>query len=128
MDHVSAQAERHTPGGINPRIKVIQASLWAMLQNSAPKLVSFGAFLILASFLTPDEIGIAAAIAAILALAELICEQGFGDALVQRRQLTDADLNFAFWAVLGAGATAAVALLLSAHYLALLLRTPQLEP
>jgi O-antigen/teichoic acid export membrane protein len=92
----------HSAGDLEKfkRFEVLQATFWALLQNSTPKFVSFIALMIMARFLSPAEIGIAAAIGALLALAELICEQGLGDTLVQRRVITRADQNLVFFTVL----------------------------
>ena len=64
-----------------------QAIAWSMLQSLVPKVVSFVVFIVLARLLATNEIGVAAAIAAILAIGELIAEQGIGEALKRAHRL-----------------------------------------
>ncbi len=108
--------------------RALRASLWSLSQNAVPKVVSFVAFMVIARFLTPDQIGIAAAIGAILALAELACEQGFGDTIVQRREMSNDDLNFVFWTIFGTAVITGTAMFLAATQIAQLFRSPDLVP
>src|SRR4029079_2631424 len=82
---------------------------------------------IMTRFLSPTEIGIAAAIGALLALAELVCEQGLGDTLAARRSVTRADQNLVFCTILGTALVVAATMSLGADFIAGLLRAPELD-
>jgi O-antigen/teichoic acid export membrane protein len=125
-DALRAEAPRELPT-MGLRIRVLRASFWALLQSSAPKFVSFIALMIMTRFLSPAEIGIAAAIGALLALAELICEQGLGDTLVQRHQVSRADQNLVFCTIVGTALVVAATMSLGADFIAGLLRAPELD-
>ncbi|MBX9682984.1 MAG: oligosaccharide flippase family protein [Hyphomicrobium sp.] len=126
-DSSSSVYDRYDAGSTSIRIMALTASFWALCQNAAPKLVSFFSFIVMAHYLTPDEIGIAAAIGAYLAFAELICEQGLGETLVQRRDVTHEDSNLVFWTILGVGVLTGFVTFFGAGYIAEFLRAPELE-
>ncbi|MBK8274820.1 MAG: lipopolysaccharide biosynthesis protein [Nitrospira sp.] len=75
---------------------VLQNLLWAFAQTWGSKCVSFITFFLIARVLSPSEIGIVATVAIFIVLLELVVEQGFGDAIVQKERLTDVELNSAF--------------------------------
>ncbi|MFV0295146.1 MAG: oligosaccharide flippase family protein, partial [Hyphomicrobiaceae bacterium] len=97
------------------------------MQSLVPKLISFLVFIFLARYLSAADIGIAGAIAAILAIAELVAEQGMGEALVQRRRITRSDLKAAFLVVLGMAVVVATITYLAAGLIATALKVPELE-
>lgn len=119
--------ERYDASAASVRVIALTASFWALCQNAAPKLVSFFSFIVMAHYLTPEEIGIAAAIGAYLAFAELICEQGLGETLVQRRNVTHEDSNLVFWTILGVGILTGFATFFGAGHIANFLSAPELE-
>jgi O-antigen/teichoic acid export membrane protein len=57
--------------------------------------------MVLARLLTPAQFGVVAGAAALLAFLEVLYEQGFGDALVQRPQISQEDVNGVFYVSVG---------------------------
>lgn len=83
------------------RRKVVSALAWSVVRNWGNRLITLGVFVLLARLLEPAQLGLFAAAVAVLALVDVLVEQGFGDALVQRRELTAAQINTAFYVTLG---------------------------
>ncbi len=81
---------------MNLKTRVVSSISWALAQAWGSKCVSFITFFLIARLLSPSEIGIVATAAILIALLELVAEQGLGDAIVQKKGLTDVELNSAF--------------------------------
>ena len=75
---------------------------WAIVQNWGGRLFTFVLFIVLARFLDPTDFGTASAAALVLLLIGMIAEFGFGDAIVQRRDLEAVDVNAPFFLSLAA--------------------------
>lgn len=69
---------------------------WSVVQTWSNRLITFVIFVVLARFLSPVEYGMATAAWICLMLIGIIAEFGFGDAIVQRRDLKPADINLPF--------------------------------
>lgn len=80
---------------VDLKTRVLENISWALAQAWGSKCVSFITFFLIARVLSPSEIGIVATAAVLIALLELLVEQGLGDAIVQKRGLTDVELNSA---------------------------------
>lgn len=76
--------------------RILVSISWALAQSWGSKLVSFVTFFLIARVLSPSEVGIVATAAIFIALLELVVEQGLGDAIVQKKELTEVELNSAF--------------------------------
>lgn len=95
------------------RRRVLTAVIWSLVQNWGSRALSAILFLALATLVTPEAFG-AAAIAILVAMTlAMVADLGLGDALVQRRDLAERDVNLPFYASTGLVAllAAAVALL-----------------
>ena len=66
--------------------------------------------------------------AVFVAFAQLLVDQGLGDALVQRRSLTASQINTAFWAALATGTVLCVAMIVLSIPISILLGQPELAP
>lgn len=71
--------------------------LWSIVQNWGGKVFTFLLSILLARVLSPEEFGIASAAWLALMLVPLVAEMGFGDAIMQRRDLKPAEINLPFW-------------------------------
>lgn len=69
---------------------------WSVVQTWSNRLITFVIFVVLARFLSPVEYGMATAAWICLMLIGIIAEFGFGDAIVQRRDLKPSDINLPF--------------------------------
>jgi O-antigen/teichoic acid export membrane protein len=108
--------------------RALSGLFWAMFQNWSAKGLSFLLFLILARLLTPAQLGVAAAISVVIALVGLIAEQGFSDAIVQRRNLKDADINLPFYSSLFISCLMAATVVLLAGQVERWMNVPGLSP
>ena len=81
---------------------------------------------VLARILTPADFGLAATVTAIFGLSTLLVQQGLADALVQKRELLDADTGTAMSLILAAAALLLAALWALAPWLAHILALPEL--
>lgn len=87
--------------GPSLRQRMFRALFWSAAQTWAARAILFVIYMVLARLLAPAQFGVVAGAAVVLALLEVLYEQGFGDALVQRASLTQEDLNGAFWVSVG---------------------------
>ena len=67
-----------------------------VVRNWGSRLMSLLTFMVLARFVSPAEVGLLAAAMIVLAFAELFVEQGFVSAIVQRPEITPAQVSAAF--------------------------------
>lgn len=79
------------------RQKVVTGLAWSVVRNWGNRFITLGVFVLLARLLEPAQMGLFAAAVAVLAIVDVLIEQGFGDAIVQRRTLTTAQVNAAFY-------------------------------
>ncbi|KKB82372.1 hypothetical protein VW29_16265 [Devosia limi DSM 17137] len=101
---------------------------WSLVQNWGAKVFTFVLFVSLARILTPADYGLAAAAASVLLLIGLVAEFGFGDAIVQRRDLQPEDVNLPFIVSVGVAASLALGAALMAGHIEAWLRVPGLSP
>lgn len=88
---------------------VTRATFWSGLERTVNRLATLAIFIMLGRLLAPEHFGLAALAGAFTSLVEIFVDQGFSKALVQRRSLSRAALDTAFWtaAATGVGLTAA---------------------
>lgn len=91
---------------------------WSALHTALPVVSSTAVFFLGAMFLAPEEFGMFSLAAGIVATAVALSPLGFGEALVQRRDLGPRHVNTVFMLTLGYGLLAAVALSLLAPAMA----------
>ncbi|MGG6295108.1 lipopolysaccharide biosynthesis protein [Leptolyngbya sp. AN02str] len=83
--------------------KAIQGVVWSAVQNWGSQAGTLIIFFILARLLTPEAFGLVALANVFLAFMQLFLEQGFGQAIIQRKDLEPEHLNTAFWINLSIG-------------------------
>lgn len=119
-DHGSEQ------GGLQR--KVASGLKWTLLDTWGSQLLQLAVFLVLARLLTPVDFGLVALAAVFVAFAQLLVDQGLGDALVQRKSLTPRQISTAFWTAVGTGAVLSVVLIVLSFPIAAALDEPALAP
>lgn len=77
--------------------KTIQGVFWSGIQNWGSQAGSFIVFLILARLLTPGAFGLVALANVFLNFVQIFLNQGFPEALIQRKEIEDIHINTAFW-------------------------------
>ncbi|MEO1015919.1 MAG: lipopolysaccharide biosynthesis protein [Pseudomonadota bacterium] len=83
--------------------KTHQGLLWSAVQAWGGKAVSLLVFFVLARMLSPEAFGLVALAATVVAVMQLLLEQGFAQALIQRENLDPEHKDTAFWTTLGTG-------------------------
>lgn len=86
-------AEQHSIGSA-----AITGVFWSIVQNWGGKLFTSILFIVLARFLSPTDYGMVATAGLVLMLIQMVSEFGFGDAIVQKRNLEPSDVNLPFYA------------------------------
>jgi O-antigen/teichoic acid export membrane protein len=100
------------------REKVIDGLVWSAARTWGAKLLTLGLFIVMSRLLGPHEFGVFAAAVAVLSFVQLFVDQGLAEAIVQRREITNAQLNTVFALNLAASLVLVGALWVSAPYIA----------
>lgn len=77
--------------------KVVKGFAWALLERFSMQFASFFISMILARLLTPDDYGTIALLTIFIALSSVFADSGFGSALIQKKEATEADFNSVFY-------------------------------
>ena len=117
---------RESPPSIG-RLAVVGVA-WSVVQSWGGRLVTFLLFVLLARFLEPAVFGVASVAVIVLGLITLTAEFGFGDAIVQRRDLDAADIDLPFFASLAVSVALAAACVIGADEFERRLGVPGLAP
>jgi O-antigen/teichoic acid export membrane protein len=118
----------HGADNQNLQRRVARGVAWTIVDNWGRQLLNLLVFIVIARFLLPEEFGLVALAMVFVVLAQLFVDQGLGDAIVQRRQLTREHIDTAFWAALLLGAALTAAGFLLAEPIGQLLGEPGLGP
>lgn len=108
--------------------KAVKGAAWSAIQSGGSQIGSLIVFFLLARFLTPEAFGLVALANVFLTFMQLILEQGFSQAIIQRQDLEPEHLNTAFWLTLSSGILLAIAGVFSASWVAGLLGQVALAP
>jgi PST family polysaccharide transporter len=122
------QPAQHGADNVDLRRRVARGLSWTILDNWSRQLLQLVVFVVIARLLTPADFGLVALAMVFVVLANLFVDQGLGDALVQRRDLTRAHIDTAFWAALALGIGLTLGGVVLAIPIAMLLNEPQLQP
>ncbi|TDA45677.1 oligosaccharide flippase family protein [Burkholderia pyrrocinia] len=123
-----AASDRASPAGERLGARTVRSLAWALVQAWGGKLVTLVTYLLVARWLGPADVGLAAAVTLSLSLVLMIAEGGLGDALVQRASLDDDDLEWPFVCSIGMAIVLAVALFVLAGRVETWLGVPGLAP
>jgi O-antigen/teichoic acid export membrane protein len=117
---------RDTGPGLQRR--VARGLSWTVVDIWGRQALNLLVFLVLARLLVPEDFGLVALAMVFVLFAQIIVDQGLGDALIQRREVTRGHIDTAFWVALANGSLLTVAGLLLAGPIARALNEPDLEP
>lgn len=112
--------------GLNSR--VVSGMAWVSLERVFSHAMHFVVSLVLARLLTPNDYGTVALLSIFFAIAGSIATCGFGNALVQKKQVTELDYNTVFYISLVASLVVYCMLYLLAPYIAAFYNIPVLAP
>ena len=118
-------ARSQPPGLTGP---VARGLTWTFIHTWGGQALSLVVFVVLARLLTPADFGLVALAAVFVALAQFIVDQGLGDALVQRREITAGHIDTAFWVSLATGSILMAITFLTAWPISALVNEPDLAP
>ncbi len=110
------------------KAKTIHGVVWSAIQNWGSQIGSLVVFIVLARLLEPEAFGLAALANVVLAFMQVFLEQGFAQALIQRKEIEPEHLDAAFWTSLISGILLTVAGFALAVPVANGFQQPQLAP
>ncbi len=113
-----------TRGGVSRA--ALRGAAWMGFATWVNQAVALTAFIVLGRLLSPDDFGLVAAASVVLWLLRVLVDQGFGQVLVQRADLTATHVDTAFWTALGTGVVIASLTVVTAPLVADLYSLPKL--
>lgn len=108
--------------------QALGALVWSLVQSWGGRASTFLLFLVLARLLSPADLGLMTVVALVVNIVALVAEQGFGDAIVQRKALKPDDANLPFVVALCTLAVLSVIVWFSADRISGWLNAPGLPP
>jgi PST family polysaccharide transporter len=105
-----------------------RSALWSAAETWGVRGVSALVFLLLARLLDPAAFGVMALASVYLMILQMLADQGFAEAIIQRPALEDAHRDSAFWANVAIGVALMLATVALAGPLARLYGEPLLVP
>lgn len=114
--------------GDNLKNKAKKGLLWNTIERLATNGIQFVMTIVLARLLSPDDYGIIAMPAIFLAIAQVLIDSGFANALIRKPDLNDNDLSTAFYFNIIVGLVAYLALFFASPLIADFFNTPILSP
>jgi O-antigen/teichoic acid export membrane protein len=108
--------------------KIVSGVVWTGVEILGRDGVNLLVFVILATLLGPEAFGLLALAMAVPVILAIPVQEGLPDAIVQRREIEEDDLNSVFWFLMVLGAALTVAVWLSAGTIATVLGAPEIEP
>jgi PST family polysaccharide transporter len=108
--------------------RVARGLTWTIIDAWGRQLLGLVVFAILARLLVAADFGLIALAAVFVGLANIVVDQGLGDAIVQRQTLTRGHIDTAFWVALATGAMLTASGVVLAIPIAALLGEPDLQP
>lgn len=112
------------------RRRATQGVVWLILKDGGNTLVSFIVFTLLARLLSVEAFGLIAAAMIAVSIFQLVVDQGFAAAIIQRKDVEKEHLDSAFWVSVFIGAVLCLLLLATAWPIAAVLtgQKPELIP
>jgi PST family polysaccharide transporter len=108
--------------------RVARGLSWTVTELWGRQVLNLVVFVVLARLLTDADFGLVALAMVFVALAQVVVDQGLGDALIQRPQIDRLDIDTAFWVAMLTGVGLTVVGLVAAGPIASLLAEPDLAP
>ena len=108
--------------------KVMHGLFWKILENGGAQGIQFVIAIILARLLSPAEYGLVSIIMIFITIANVVVQNGFSTALVQKRHSDDVDFSSVFYFSLAIAAAMYVVLYMAAPSIAGFYRNDVLVP
>jgi PST family polysaccharide transporter len=113
---------------MHERRDIARGAVWRIVEVTGAEIFAFCAFILSARLLLPAEVGVVAQATLLILAAQLLLNQGLGEALIQSDEAGPLHFASAFWLNLMIGGGVALALIAGADLLGLLLAEPDLPP
>jgi PST family polysaccharide transporter len=110
------------------KAKALSGVLWNLVEVVGTQGTAFLVFVLLARLLEPEAFGLVALAGTVIILLTIFVEAGFSTVIVRSEEITEEKLNTAFWIGVLVSTSLALALTLSAGWVAELYGTPELTP
>lgn len=107
--------------------KTVNGFIWSFVDNFSVQLGQFIIGIILARLLEPKEFGLIGMITIFITLSQWFISSGFGQALIRKKNCTDADYSTVFIFNIGSGIILYFILFLSAEPISVFFNEPQLN-
>ena len=88
---------------VSLREKAAKGIVWSVIQKWGREGISSIALIVLSRLLVPEAFGLVALASVFTAFASVFLDQGFGAAIVQRKELEPEHLDTAFWITIASG-------------------------
>lgn len=108
--------------------KVARGAIWSTIEQISVQGLNFGMGIILARLLSPEDYGSIALVTIFISVAQVIVNSGFGQALVQKKEIDDLDVNSVFYTSLCLSFVMYAALFFAAPFVAAYYDMPELRP
>jgi O-antigen/teichoic acid export membrane protein len=108
--------------------KTIGPFFWSFVERFGQQGIQFFFSVALARLLVPDDFGIIGMISIFLLLSATVVDAGFGQALVQKKEISATDTSTVFWFSVAAGVIMTSAICLAAPWIADFFGQPILKP
>ncbi len=106
--------------------KIVSGVFWQGLERIGSQGISFVISIVLVRLLTPEEFGVIAIMMVFIGLCGCFVNAGFGSALIQKKDLTEADSSSVFFINITIALVMYGLLFLAAPYIAIFYHTPKL--
>ena len=110
----------------NLKQKTISGMIWSAFQRYSTMIITFISGIILARLLTPHDYGCIGMLAIFMVLAECLIDGGFGEALIQKKNPTQADYSTIFFWNIAMAVLMYIVLYVSAPFIASFYEMPLL--
>ena len=104
--------------------KAASGLAWTSFEKVTQQVIQFVIGIIIARILSPEEFGIVGMTAIFMAIANTVVDSGFGSALIQKKDKTEADYSTCFYFNMIVGLVMYAALWVAAPFIADFYRTP----
>jgi O-antigen/teichoic acid export membrane protein len=108
--------------------QAIRGTIWSLIQRWGSQGITLVVFLLLARLLEPQAFGLIALATVVISFVQAFTDQGFWDAIVQRRNLEPEYLDTAFWVNISIGILLTLITVATAGFIAQFFREPALTP
>ncbi len=109
------------------KTKVAKGAMWTLMEKLSTQAVQFVVGMVLARLLTPNDYGTVSLTAIFFAIANVLVDGGFGNALIQKKDADDLDFNSVFYLNLFMSVLVYIALFFAAPWISVFYKTPELK-